>query len=891
KLRGVTGQSTGLTATTLSDAARDFSPLGPLGDAALHALLVAGELRLQPNLGVGSSLLGNAGTPNENIDENHPTFVLSPAGLGATTVGVTPDFGALTQPSENVGTLYAPIASAGDCYLIGRLHGLQGFDETPFARGGPGAEPYVVVNEGALGITTTSGGGGGGGGIEPGADGESDGLESDPELNQRGGSHGIAKDDSIGAAGGAGAVRGTATCTGPDTLTLASQTAGRPLSELAGGELAGSFLIPNAPEDGWLFRIAAFDGLTFTVEAITAGGDSIDLLDGPAAGGPDLTPGLTYGFLVVPSLEIGGAGGGGSGVSVTGTTNSAPSVLPKLTPGAGGGSGGGSLLLETASAMVLGPLSRLLAEGGRGGEVSDLQAKYAGGGGGAGGNVVVRVGESLDAFLGARISVAGGAGGSEPGFGLGGTGGSGYIRFENFDDDLSPEVLSQFTTPALTAVNVGRMLGELQGVGQSLYYETVFANPEWKSVEVAYFADTDGDLVTEPFAWSFGDEGASSVDGDEQPFADGLADPPVRLQFNSVGFDEFGFLDPEAQSNVFYEAYDLVSARVGLAYDPGSGVLLYCVGEGARKAHRLDVSDPSGDGFLEPVTSGPATILFPFIPAVGSDTLNLLAIAAGGPDDELFLLERDTFRVHVLALATGAFRRTIQLPAAVTGAMTYLPDLDRLVVADNRNDQLLLFSPREPGGSLTLDYAPSAAEAQYRLLRDVDFIDAEIVGLAYDEAGQRLWCSDARAGRLFQVSLAAGSEGLSSTGSESFSPLSYDAAGAPPPVPVVPSGVAFDGGRVYLAHAVDRRLKAGLDDSGPRVQDLLRSAVDPAGTGVTTVLAGFGVLLPEGPASIADGDMFLRFKLLIDGEAFAGSTQFRDVSVDSVGFALENQAF
>jgi hypothetical protein len=884
KLRGVTGQTTALSATALTDATQAFSQLG--ADPVLSGLLAAGELRLQPNLGVGSSLVGNAGTPNENIDENHPTFVLEGV-ANDETVTIGPQFGDLTQPSKDFGTAYAPIAAAGDCYLVGRLHGRSGDDVAGFARGGAGAEPYVVVNEGALGITTTGGGGGGGGALEPGSAGASDGPDSDPSVNQRGGSHGIAKDDSIGGAGGLGAVRGTATCTGPLTLTLVSQTGGRPLDELAGGELAGSLLVPNTASDGWIFTLAGFDGATFTVESITAGGDSIDLLDGPGIAGPALSPGLTYDFLVLPSLEIGGGGGGGSGVSVTGTVNSAPSVLPQLTPGAGGGSGGGSLLLETASAMQLGPLAQILAEGGDGGLVFDLQAKYAGGGGGGGGNLVIRAGQSFDAFLGARISVAGGPGGSEPGFGQGGAGGAGYMRFENFQDTLSPAVLSQFTTTEVKPENVGRMLGSLQGVGQSLFYQTVFAHPEWKSVDVDYFADTDGDFVTEPFTWGFTDTGAVSTtnpsSGAPAPFPDGLSAPPIRVLFNSVGFDENGFLDQDAKSSVFYEAYDLVSARTGLAFDPTTGVLLYCVGEGAHQVHRLDLSDPGGANYLKPVTVGPKTIVLPIVPSAGTDTLNVLAIAAGGPNNELFLLERDTSRVHVVSLATGLFRRTIQLPVIATGAMTYLPDIDRLVVADNQNDQLLIFRPRDPGGSLTLDYAPGAPEAQYPLRRDADFLDAELVGLAYDAVNQTLWCTDARAGRLFQVSMASGSQGVSVSVLCAFSTLTHDPPGPAAEEGVVPSAVGFDGNSLFLTHAVDR------GDS--RVRQLTQGDVDPGGTGAGTVLSFFGVLLPEGPASIADGDLFLRFRLLIDGEAFAGSTQFSDVSVDRVGFVLENQAF
>jgi hypothetical protein len=129
--------------------------------------------------------------------------------------------------------------------------------------------------------------------------------------------------------------------------------------------------------------------------------------------------------------------------------------------------------------------------------------------------------------------------------------------------------------------------------------------------------------------------------------------------------------------------------------------------------------------------------------------------------------------------------------------------------------------------------------------------------------------------------MAPGSQGLSSTGVEAFSPLLLDAPTTPEPV--VPSAVAFDGDVLYLVHAVDR------DDA--RARALAPREVDPSGTGASTLLPDFGELLPEGPASICDGDMFLRFRLLIDGETVGGSTQFRDVSVDSVTFVVENQAF
>jgi hypothetical protein len=61
------------------------------------------------------------------------------------------------------------------------------------------------------------------------------------------------------------------------------------------------------------------------------------------------------------------------------------------------------------------------------------------------------------------------------------------------------------------------MFGVLQGVGQSLFYQTGFVNPEWSSVTVEYFADTDGDFITEPYLWGFSDTGAFSTTNPQAP--------------------------------------------------------------------------------------------------------------------------------------------------------------------------------------------------------------------------------------------------------------------------------------------------------------------------------------------------------------------------------------
>jgi hypothetical protein len=243
--------------------------------------------------------------------------------------------------------------------------------------------------------------------------------------------------------------------------------------------------------------------------------------------------------------------------------------------------------------------------------------------------------------------------------------------------------------------------------------------------------------------------------------------------------------------------------------------------------------------------------------------------------------------VHVLGLATGAFRRTVTLPLELNGAMTYLPPpLDLLAFADNRNDRLVTFERVDPGsGNLMQAYSPTVPVGQFVVTRDGVPLGIQLVGLAYDAVAERLWCTDALAGRLFQLDLSAGNEGQSLTGSESYSSLFFDLDPdmAPDPLPVLPSAVAFDGTDLYLIHAVD--------PVDARVRRLSRADVDPAGLGVDTVIDAFGTLLPENAPSIADGNIFLRFRILIDGEKDVGATMFRKVRVDSIVLTYENEPF
>lgn len=894
---GASGRSTALTSYTLTDANIDFSALND--DPLLKAQLDAGELRLQPNLGVGSSLLGNSGSANQTIDENHPTFVVESVSVDpitfATTFTVTSDTEdpMLDQPSKNLGA--QPIASSGDAYLIGRLNGRLGSDLTPFDRGGAGAEPYVVVDDSLPGLITTGGGGAGGGGIAPGIPGLGDGPMSDP-LSSQLGQGGVAEPDSPGATidgtqrgpGSLGAIRATGTVVGMvggteiDLVPASQDKFSRPLSELVGvgpvEPLAGSFLIPNSGADGWMFEIESFNGTTFTVKRIQVDVFDIGLTDPtggpPGFDGPGLIPGTDYDILIVPPTYIGGAGGGGSGVSVTGTVKFNSIVLPVYMPGAAGGSGGGSVEIETARNLTLGNASAILAEGGRGGIVRDGVtgiSSFGGGGGGAGGNALLRVGDTFKAFTGATVSVQGGEGGGDPNEGQGGRGGAGFIRLESFADDNGPADLSLVSSTPVDETNFGRFLGVPQGVGQSKFYQVLFVNPEFDGITLDYLADTDGDLVQESLQWSFTDTGIDGGPGD-------LEDSPVRVFFNSVSSNDIGFIDGAKLSDSFFEASDLVSARAGLVHDDLSDVLLFSIGKGTTQIHRLDPVT------LEPVLSGAAKILLPEIPDVTQVDIDIVSMATdtSASPPELFLFERLTRKIHVIGLTTGAFHRTITLPIELDGAMVYDPGNDQLVIADNRNDRFVTFKPRDDlaADPQTEDYAPVAQESTFKVVRDGTTLDMEIVGLAFDAsvpASPRLWCTDAMLGQIYQISLVPGFEGISTSGpgNERFSALMEGTD------KVVPSAVAFDGTSLYLLHATD--------SADSRIGEI--DPTDVSETGADLVLGGFGTLVPEPPRSFADGDQFLRFLLIIDGIHDAGLTSFRRVRVDTLTVDYENKAF
>jgi hypothetical protein len=224
------------------------------------------------------------------------------------------------------------------------------------------------------------------------------------------------------------------------------------------------------------------------------------------------------------------------------------------------------------------------------------------------------------------------------------------------------------------------------------------------------------------------------------------------------------------------------------------------------------------------------------------------------------------------------FKRTITLPLDLQGAMTYLPAPDDvLMFADNVGDRLVSFTPRDTAAAQpqTTDYAPLLPEAQFPVSLDGVPLDLELVGLAHDAASQAVWCTDALQGVLFQVSLAPGFEGTSVTGSERYSALTSAGDG------VVPSALAFRSGELFLVHATD--------PADSRVQSVLPTAVSL--TGADLVITDFGELLPEAPFSIADGDIFLRFRLTIDGVHDADGVSFRSVRIDSLDISFQNTPF
>ncbi len=862
KLIGATGRSSLVTATTLEDPLNDFSIINT--DPGLAATLAAGELLLQPNLGVGSSLAGNSGSPNQNMDENHPVYVIETvevnAGKTTFTVASGPGAPTLNQPSENIGN--PPVSGAGDAYLIGDLLGKPGGDPTPFERQGQGSQPFVVVNEGALGIITTNGGGGGGGSFQPGTPGDSDGPASNPALNQRGGTGGMSLDDSPGGVNGAGVIRGVATVMSDTVLHIDATSSGVDLSTVAPGALEGSLVIVGAPTDGWIFEIADFDsiGMDLTIERQIVDVLDIGLMSGTngfVPAGPQLPVLSTPSIVIMPTLFIGGGGGGGVGVSVTGTVNFSPTVLPRLKPGATGGAGTGSIMLETGRNLLITESAEIIADGGLGGEVFDLLTQLAGGGGGGAGNVVLRAVKSLLAFPGGRVTALGGEGGSTMGAGRGGSGGSGFIRIETGSDNLNPAAISFLANPGLSGENVGLLISDAGGLAHSRFYQGEFANPEFDGVLVEYEAVVgpgDGAPAVD-LQWGFTDNG---IFGDYEQ-------PPFRILFNSVNSTAGGFIDAGAIDAGFYLAPDLVSARTGLVYDADAGTLLYVPGHGTATLYELDPADMSLVG---------STL---FDPAVATPTNRIDVVSmAYSPEfgGELFLLERLSGDIIVLDRTTLALRRRLMLPFGLQGAMAYMP-LDQLVIADNIRNRLVVIPTNDPGAvdPVNTDFVITEPLSVAPIDRDGEFLSVELVGLAYDAAGPSLWATDALTRRLIEMDAAPASLGESISSNHVLLELK-DATDAG----LVPSALGLNGSDLFLIHAVD-----------PLVSEIVKFSLSPLLGETELAITAFDAELPAQAKSMIDGDLFIRFRIELLGEPVIEGTEFRKVRIDRVILTYENK--
>lgn len=124
----------------------------------------------------------------------------------------------------------------------------------------------------------------------------------------------------------------------------------------------------------------------------------------------------------------GGAGGGGGGMGYY-------YYYPWRTGAGSGGGGGGAVILQSSANIRVSGTGKVLATGGKGGDIKT--ANYYGGAGGGGGGGSIRMATTANILIdaNAQISVAGGLGGVYGGTyasytgGQGGNGGEGFICF------------------------------------------------------------------------------------------------------------------------------------------------------------------------------------------------------------------------------------------------------------------------------------------------------------------------------------------------------------------------------------------------------------------------------------------------------------------------------
>ncbi|MFH0944218.1 MAG: hypothetical protein V2A76_03390 [Planctomycetota bacterium] len=445
-------------------------------------------LWLQPNVGTGSAAAGSS--PGNEIRHNHPTFMIesvSLAGSGSLTVISNPAdplyFGSLIQPSLDTYEFPPPpITKPGDPFMIGDMAGREG-DEAGFAgSAGKGSLPMTVAQE--FLTLVRSGGGGGGAARTAGEAGE------DSPTAYGGSSTGTA-----GGAGGSAGLSGAVVAMTDTVLTVA----GTPFAglDLNGDADTPPFIVFPNDAQGYLFEIASNTGNTITIVPYLL--THVAPVDGTGDGVVDLADvSLGASYRVEPNVDVGGSGGGSSGVHLAYTikTPGPPNQTPPTwTPGAGGGAGGGSVRIEADGKIVVAGTGMILARGGDGGRTTGaLSTSASGGGGGAGGTVELTSGDptaSAVQVLG-LVDCNGGAGGL--GEVEGGSGGNGRAIFRSFNGNLSPGAFPDTAvTPPILATDLGFMVpGQLPTLGQSKFYNSDSFPTVYSDFIVVYNADVNG---------------------------------------------------------------------------------------------------------------------------------------------------------------------------------------------------------------------------------------------------------------------------------------------------------------------------------------------------------------------------------------------------------------
>ncbi len=573
-VEGVSGRATAVTDFSITDA-----------NLAVDLALLFPDLEhvyLQPNVAAD----------DERFTENHAVFKVASisGGLGNQVIAIVSDTsdpyyrGPLTAVTSNAGS--PVLGELGDAYVIGQLEGETGgslFDlnldgnrnAVLSACGGEGSRPITVMQ--ANPTLARSGGAGGGGSFFPGEEGVDDTA------------------GSSGGRGGDGAPLLTVAAFGARTITFLET----PFDDGTGA------INPNF--EGHLINPQIGQGLTFFIDKVTTtssceivplitlGGDEIDLLRVPSLIA-NATARLT------PPFTVGGAGGGGAGVHCTTSPKDAKSQqgydpasdpnpgvadvdffddddanqledtseqifpLPIWTPGGGGGAGGGVIRMAVGGSVVVTSTGEILAEGGDGGgSDGDGERVASGGGGGAGGNISIGAGNTVAVSVGGLISVSGGAGGGENG-NQGGRGGSGRIRIENQDGDLTAAEFAGATIPFMTAEHLGIFPGGGNSIGQSQFFAAGVLVPSYGRITVRYSFQQGANTVN----------GATYIvhpDGTVDPSST-LNSPPFGLTLNftkanaATGLpinpppEEFeDFVDPRLQPLQLFDGLEFVRFR------------------------------------------------------------------------------------------------------------------------------------------------------------------------------------------------------------------------------------------------------------------------------------------------------------------------------------------